>query len=92
MAYLDLAHMTRDTSLMSRLAAAAAEQEASGSVLDPAEPEPWAEAHRWELCAAPGWADAWASAVANGVPDPGADPGVITDGMMLAQVQAVLAG
>lgn len=92
MAYLDLANMTHDGSLRGRLAAAAATERAAGAVLQPSEPELWVNENRWELCAAPGWADAWASAVASENPDPGADPGVITDAMMLSQVQAVLAG
>jgi len=91
-AYIDLANMTRDPALMSRLSAAAAQEQAGGAVLDPTDPEPWALDNRWALCAAPGWADAWASAAAAGNPDPGLDPGVITDGMILSQVQAVIAG
>lgn len=92
MAYIDVASMTRDSALMLRLSAAAAQEQTGGAVLDPDEPEAWANAHRWELCAAPGWGDAWASAVAGGSEDPGSDPGVITDGMILSEVQAVLGG
>lgn len=92
MAYLDVANMTRDTSLVLRLSAAAAQEQVNGALLEPDDPEAWAQEHRWELAAAPGWGDAWASAVAAGNEDPGADPGVITDGMILSEVQAVIAG
>jgi len=89
-AYIDVATMTRDSSLMLRLSAAAAQEQTSGAVLDPADPEAWAAEHRWQLAAAPGWGDAWASAVAAGNTTPGDDPGVITDAMILSEVQAVL--
>ncbi len=84
MAYLDIARMTESASLLGRCTAAAA-TEGEGA------PEQWVNANRWTLCAAPGWADAWASAVAGDNPDPGADPGVITDPMILSEVQAVRA-
>ena len=92
MTYLDIANMTRSDSLLSRLSAAAASEAESGAVLIPDLPEQWASQHRWQLVAAPGWADAWASAEAGGNEDPGADEAVITDPMILSQVQAVLAG
>jgi hypothetical protein len=83
MAYADVHQMTTSGSLHGRLAAAAATEHLAG------DPELWVRDHRYELAAAPGWGDAWASAVANENPDPGADPGVITDGMILSQVQAI---
>jgi len=89
MAYMDVVIMTRNASLLGRCAAAAATEPAT---LDPADPDDWAGTHRWDLCSAPGWGEAWASAVASGNPDPGADEGVITDAMILSEVQAVLAG
>jgi len=89
--YNTVADMTDSTSLIRRLSAAAAEEQAGGSTLTPDDPGAWAAEHRWEIVVAPGWGDAWASAEASGHPDPGADEGVITDGMILSQVQAVLA-
>jgi len=73
------------------VAAAAATEHEAGSELDEADPEAWAFRHRYDMAAAPGWADAWASAQANGNPTPGADAGVITDAMILSQAQAVIA-
>ena len=84
MAYLDVFAMTTDTMLHGRMAAAAATEDAPG------DPDLWVNEHRYELASAPGWGDAWASAVASDNEDPGADPGVITDGMILSQVQALL--
>jgi hypothetical protein len=86
MAYIDVFAMTQDTALHGRMAAAAATEQVPG------DPDTWVANHRYQLAAAPGWGDAWASAIASDNPDPGADPGVITDGMILSQVQALLAG
>lgn len=90
MTYLDVADMTNNGALLRRCSAAAAQEQQAGALLDPTDPEAWAQEHRWELAAAPGWGDAWASAEAGGVVDPGADAGVITDAMILSQVQAVI--
>jgi hypothetical protein len=92
MAYLEIANMAASESLSRRITAAAASEAHAGAVLIPDQPESWAGVNRWVLCAAPGWADAWASAEAADVEDPGADPGVITDGMILSEVQALLTG
>ncbi len=86
MGYIDVHPMTTSGSLHGRLAAAAATEKAAG------DPELWVAEHRYDLATAPGWDAAWASAVASDNEDPGADPGVITDGMILSQVQALLAG
>lgn len=54
------------------------------------EVEGWTFSHRWEYAAAPGWGAAFASAEAAGNTDPGASEDVITDAMVLSQVQAML--
>jgi hypothetical protein len=82
MSYWDIAQMTQNGDLSSRIAAAAS-QEGIGT------PQNWAWDHIWELCGSPGWSEAWASAVAGGNESPGKDAGVITDGMILSAVQAV---
>jgi hypothetical protein len=81
MAYWDVAQMSSDPDLQSRIAACAAQEGKPN-------PRDWAYQHALVLCASPGWDAAWASAVAGNVPDPGRDPGVITDGMILSAVQA----
>jgi hypothetical protein len=55
-----------------------------------ADADAWASVNRREWAAAPGWDAAWASALAShpgGDYDPGRDESVITDGMILSQVQ-----
>jgi hypothetical protein len=62
------------------------------SVEDPeAEPTVWASTYRWVMAAAPGFADAYTSAILNDHAHPGRADDVITDGMILAAVQQILA-
>lgn len=84
MSYNDVADMADSQSLKRRVTAAVAQE----GILDP---QGWLYPRYWEVVSQPGWDTAWASAVASGVPDPGADDGVITDGMILSGVQAVIA-
>jgi hypothetical protein len=53
----------------------------------------WAYQHQREWAAAPGWDDAWEYALnvhsSDQNYDPGTDEAVITDGMILSQVQAM---
>lgn len=52
----------------------------------------WSYEWRREWASAPGWSDAWESALAGDPPNlsPGSDPGVITDGQIESQVQAMM--
>jgi hypothetical protein len=88
MAYNTIVQIASSPSLLNRAAAAAAEQGLS-------DPVGWAQRHAWELAAEPGWADAWESAEAaltlDQNPDTGVRPSVITDAMILAAVQAIIA-
>jgi hypothetical protein len=86
MAYQDIADMAVSSSLRRRVAASAAQEDATIT-----DPDDWTAVNRYKWAAAPGWDAAWASAVAGNNPDPGSDPGVITDGMILSQVQTLLA-
>lgn len=81
--YLSIAAIAGDYSMQIRVTACAAQQGEES-------PEPWTLEHRYNWAAAPGWAAAWDSALAAGNPNPGAAPDVITDGMILTQVQAML--
>lgn len=85
MAYWDVAQMSHDPDLQERVQACAAQEQ-------DADPYAWAAEHMLALAAQPGWSEAWASAVAGGVPNPGRDQAVISDGMVLSGVQAVLGG
>ena len=85
MSYLTQSAIAGNGTMVSRVAQAAAEQHISS-------PDAWAQENRRTWAAAPGWDDAWESAkVSHPEPeyDPGADESVITDGQILAQVQAM---
>lgn len=95
MSYLIQAEVAEDGSLWRRATACAA----SEGVNSPGE---WASEHRWALSAQPGWVAAFASAAAARAawtpeseterpPEPGANEAAITDGMILAAVQALVA-
>jgi hypothetical protein len=84
MSYKSVADMAESYSLSRRLTAAAAKESIDN-------PQSWVNLYRWEVAGQPGWDAAWDSAEASGNPDPGADEAVITDGMLLSGVQAVLA-
>ena len=56
------------------------------------QPGQWWETNGWQVVARTDWANAWAYAVATGNTGPGGDPAVVTDGMILAAVQAVRSG
>jgi hypothetical protein len=81
MAYWDIAQMSADLDLTSRVAACAAQE-------DRPDPRNWASDNMLTLAAEPGWGEAWASAIASGNEFPGRDAGVITDPMILSAVQA----
>jgi len=94
MTYLDQSEIAASGSMFSRVAQCAAQQ----GVPDP---DDWTHINRRIWSAAPGWDDAWASAQAahegdpspgpgDPVYDPGADNAVITDAMILSQVQSML--
>lgn len=84
MSYLTQNEIAVNGSMHNRVAQAAA-QEAKGT-----NPDQWTSDHRRTWASAPGWSEAWESAEAS---EPGADHGaneaVITDGMILSQVQSM---
>jgi hypothetical protein len=84
MGFWDISRMAIDSDLQSRVSACAAQEQ-------DADPVQWMADHMLNLAAQPGWDAAWASAVAAGNPAPGRDEAVITDGMILSGVQALVA-
>lgn len=88
MSYNSIREMAASSSLLSRVAAAAA-QEGTDS------PVAWANSNMWKLAASPGWDDQWdyakATATPNVNPDTGARTDVISDSDILAAVQAAKA-
>lgn len=82
MSYSTQAQMARDNALLLRVTACAADENIPN-------PESWAWAHQWQLSSQPGWDAAYAYALASESENPGDEAGVITDGMILAAVQAL---
>jgi hypothetical protein len=85
MGYWEISEMAADQDLGARVRACAAQELAAGD-----DPYQWQGANMLDLCAQPGWDAAWSSALAGGNASPGRDPAVITDGMILSGVQALL--
>ena len=90
MSYLTQDEIASNKAMQARVAQAAAQEQVS------TDPDRWTYDKRRTWAASPGWDAAWDSyKVANPpvegepVPDPGKDPGVITDGMILSQVQSM---
>jgi len=83
MSYATINVCARDTQLQGRVTAACAQEGADN-------PESTMWGLIWELSAAADIEAAYASALAAGNPNPGGDESVITDGMILANVQANL--
>lgn len=86
MGYLTQNTIANNGYMFGRISQAAAEEGL-------ANPEGWTSDNRRKWAAAPGWDDAWESAMVSHPEDPEYDPGrdeaVITDGMILAQVQSM---
>lgn len=87
MSYKAIASMASNSSLISRVAAAAAKE-------GKPDPQTWAIQHMWQISASPQWDETWDYAVdtlnVNQNPDIGARTDVITDSMILAAVQATV--
>jgi hypothetical protein len=89
MSYLTQDEIANNRSMQARVAQSAVQELPGGTDVDR-----WTYEHRRSWAAAPGWDAAWESSkVSNPDPDydPGRDGGVITDGMILSQVQLMLA-
>lgn len=82
MSYLIQSSLANDQTIMLRVTACAASQGI-------ADPSFWAQSHMWQLSAEPGWVDVYKYAVDSGDTEPGANEGAVTDGMILAAVQAL---
>ena len=85
MTYLVQNEIATNASMLARVAQAVAEQ---GFGEDP---DSWTFNQRRRWASAPGWDDAWASyKVSSPGADPGINEGVITDLMILSQVQSMI--
>lgn len=87
MSYQAVVQMANSSSLLQRVAAAAAEE-------GMADPMDWAQRNLWKVVSSPGWRDAWSYAedvkTVNQNPDTGIRTDVINDDMILAAVQPLV--
>ena len=85
MSYADQAQLSNDSDFIARIASCAAVE-----VPKTHQPLQWSHDHIWWMAASPGFADAYEYALNTDVESPGNDPAVITDGQILAAVQALV--
>jgi hypothetical protein len=88
MSYATQSQLARDQDFIARCTACAARE------IDPASPtssQSWVIANIWELAATPGFDDKYEYAINSQHSRPGWDGAVITDGDILAAIQALLA-
>ena len=98
MSYLTQSAISANYSMIQRVAQAVAQEASALDVEGSGDPDAWTYEHRRYWAASPGWDAAWESAIVSHPPtdgpelpyDPGTDEGVITDGMILSAVQALL--
>src|SRR4029453_8328371 len=86
MSYSSITTCAKDQAFLDRVnACIAQEQQAKG---DKAQPQTYLDPFRWAVASASDVEAAYESALAAENPNPGGDAAVITDGMILAHVQA----
>jgi hypothetical protein len=93
MSYLTQNEIANNRAMLDRMSQAAAQEH----IGEPETPDVWVFNNRRYWAAAPGWSEAWESAKVSHPPvegefnpyDPGTDEGVITDGMILSQLQSM---
>ena len=88
MSYATQSQLAQDQDFINRCNAAAAKEPMPEEERSPLA---WVYNHIWQLAASPGFDEAYASALVAGIGRPGWDESVITDGMILSSVQALLA-
>lgn len=87
MTYLTQSVIANDAALHNRITCAAAQEGCADAGIHPVT---WTSEWRFTWAAAPGWDAAWESAIAGGILEPGASSAVITDAMILSQVQSMM--
>lgn len=94
--YYTISQIAGNGAMHQRLCACATQQQILGNVPGIEEPIQWVSANSYVWASSPGWAEKWDYATqthppVEGAPmyDPGIDAAVITDGDILATVQAL---
>ena len=93
--YLSISEIANDKNMNERMRAAATQQTHLGNAPLITDAIRWVGDNMYLWASSPGWGAAWDSALAAHPPEtepdyePGRDAGVITDGMILATVQAL---
>lgn len=85
MSYYDISLLAADNDFIMRTRACVATE---------GEPDPiaWTNEHIWNMAGTPGFGDKYSYALATGVENPGRNESVISDGDILAAVQAITGG
>ena len=84
--YLTHSIIADDPYMRLRVASCAAQEGVTAVGIDPDE---WTRQWRRVWASSPNWDSKWESAILNDVEEPGKNPGVISDGDILATVQAM---
>ena len=84
MGYYDVSLLAGDNDFIQRTRACAATEGET-------DPVGWVNDHIWELAGTPGFGEKYSYAIDTGVENPGRNESVITDGDILAAVQAIRA-
>lgn len=91
--YLSISEIANDDAMVERLRACATQQSHLDNDVNIDDPLTWVDLNRYVWASSPDWGASWDSALAAHPDDPdydpGKDPAVITDGMILATVQAL---
>lgn len=91
MSYESIHRCAYDEAFLARVEACIAQEQGgagTGSTGEAVSPAALLEPMRWAVATAGDVEAAYESAIAAGNPNPGGDPAVVTDGMILASVQA----
>jgi hypothetical protein len=89
--YLAISQIANSESMRERMRAAITQQSRLGNAPMVQNPLQWVDNNRYVWAAAPGWGEAWKYALDSGNENPGGDEAVITDGMILATIQELVA-
>jgi hypothetical protein len=89
-AYLAISQIAADEAMNNRVRACVTQQDHLGAIdINSAAPAFWAADNAYLWASSPTWGEKWDYALSTGNDNPGADAAVITDGDILATIQAL---